>query len=572
LKLYENLKNKIPLATFTLFLVLIIGASPLFAAAQTVSPQDAPVQGQNLQRTYYYDGTAPNSSNLLWRFHMNAPPGEFACVVVGGIVYQGCLGTGDVYAIDEASGTQIWHTALNNTANSLNYYNGLIITQGGSLPYDPIYRSFGDEWVALDAATGSIVWVYQIPQSQWIAPDAGTYGMSPIIVNGNMYVPLVDRIATLNVTTGIEIDSWNIASRSFYDAYNNGTIYGVLANQTDGKFYAFSGNLATKTLNWVSHDNPLSPFGFSNVGAGTFSGVAFSDDLFVGEYNFSGGNLNPNHVFRIRAADGALGWVFPTVGYCSNNLAVAYDNVYAATSAGNVYAVSKIEGTSAVWTKQFGPIYAPIVVADRKVFFGSEDTFIYALDSGTGATVWSYRTGAAVIGTPVIANGNLFIASRDQYLYAFGPTPPKPASTITISAPQNTASGQGVLVQGRLIDSTGAPIVLASVTFQQRLVPRIEYTNVSTLTTDANGDFTAYWTPPIDGYYDLDVVYNGGNFGASSATVTINIGGTETVVDALNRVEETLLVALGIIAILAVIAVVLSGAALASTRAKKENG
>jgi outer membrane protein assembly factor BamB len=570
--LRETSKNKSRTAILTLFFILIMGASPLLAAAQTILPQDAPVQGQNLQRTYYSDGTAPNSSNLLWRFHMNSPPGEFACVVVDGVVYQGCLGTGDVYAIGEANGNQIWHINLNNTANSLTYYNGLIITQGGSLPYDAISRSFGDEWIALDAQTGAIVWIYQIPQSKWIAPDAGTYGMSPIVVDGKMYVSLVDRIATLNVTTGKEIDSWGIVSRSFYDSYDNGTIYGVLQNQTDNKFYAFSGDLATKTLNWVSHDNPLSPFGYSDVGWGTFSGIALSDDLFVSEYNFSGTvntNFNPNRIFRIRANDGALAWVFPTVGYASNNIAVAYNNVYAATSAGNVYAVSKTEGTAAVWTKQFGPVYAPIVVADQKVFFGSEDTYVYALDAATGETVWKYRTGGAVIGTCVVADGNLFVASKDQYLYAFGPLPAKTPSKIAITAPTYVPTGQGLTIHGRLTDSNGAPIVLASVTIQQRLVPRTEYTDIATVATDANGNYSVNWFPTINAYYDLNAVYSGDGSGPSSAAVTISVGGTETIIDALNRVEETMLVVLGIIAVLAVVAVVLSGVALASARTKK---
>ena len=73
---------------------------------------------------------------------MNGPPGEFACAVVNGVVYQGCLGTGDVYAINETDGTQIWHQNLNNTANSITYYDGKIYTQGGSLPYDAVSRAF----------------------------------------------------------------------------------------------------------------------------------------------------------------------------------------------------------------------------------------------------------------------------------------------------------------------------------------------------------------------------------------------------------------------------------------------
>ncbi len=540
----------------------------MFPLTSGISAFDVTVPGENLQRTYYSDSSAPNTSNLLWKFQMNAPPGEFACAVVDGVVYQGCLGTGDVYAINEADGTQIWHRNLNNTANSITYYDGKIYTQGGSLPYDPVSRAFGDEWIALDAQTGNIVWIYKVPQNEWFASDTGTFGQPPIIVNGKMYIDVYNGIATLDPITGQEIDRWNVVASSFYNAYNNGLVYGVARNQTDGKYYAFSGDITTKTLNWISKDNPATPFGYSDIGGGMFSGVAFSDDLFIGEYNFTAGNANPNRVFRIRANDGALAWVFPIEGYVTNSIAVAYNNVYAATSTGKVYAVSKTEGTSAVWTHEVGPVYAPIVVADQKVFVGSEDTFVYALDAATGDLVWSYRTGGAIIGSSVVANGKLFVASRDQYLYAFGPSPPKPASSISLSAPQTVATGEAITVNGKLTDASGAAVVLANVVFQQRIVPRVEWTNVTVLTTDANGNFTYSWTAPIDGDYEINVVYEGDGLASSSATATVRVGSAESVVDAINRLQTTLLVVLAVIVVLVVIAVVLSAAALKQAKKK----
>ncbi len=556
-------RNKAKLAVLALLMIFTMSASMLLPVFGQ-SSLDVAVPGENLQRTYYSAGTAPDTANLLWTFHMNAAPGEFACAVVNGVVYQGCLGTGDVYAINETNGNQIWHVNLNNTANSITYYNGLIYTQGGSLPYDPVLRVFGDEWIALNATSGQIVWIYKIPQSQWIAADAGTYGQPPIIVNGEMYVDVYNGIATLNPSTGQEIGLWNVVPASFYNAYANGTIYGVELNQTNGNYYAFSGNPATQTLNWVSTDNPLTPFGFPDVGAGTFSGVALSGDLFVSEYNFANSTA-PNHIFRIGSNNGELAWVYTTVGYPGNNLAVAYNNVYVGTSAGNVYAIDETEG-DALWTAQVGRVQVPIVVADQEVFVASEDASIYALDAFNGSVIWSYRTGGAVIGSPVVADGDLFVASRDQVLYAFGPPLPKPASQITVSAPKNIASGQLLTVSGRLTDSTGAPVALANVTFQQRLVPETDFTNVTVLTTDSNGDFTYKWTPPIDGYYNLNAVYDGDGLGPSSATVTISVGSSETVTSAINNLQTLVLIFLAVILVLAVIAVVLSATALKQTR------
>jgi len=558
--------NKIKLCIPALLLILMIITSP-FLLTFGISTFDVTVPGQNLQRTYYSDSSAPDSSNLLWKFQMNGAPSEFATAVVDGVVYQGCLGTGDVYAINQTNGNQIWHTSLNNTANSITYYEGKIYTQGGSLPYDPVLREFGDEWIALDAETGDIVWIYKVPADEWIAAASGTYGGPPIIVDGKMYINVYNGIATLDPITGVELDRWNVVARSFFDAYSNGTIYGVEFNQTDGEFYAFSGDPTTKTLNWISKDNPVFPFGFSDVGAGTFSGVAFSDDMFVSEYNFSTGATNPNRILRIRASDGAIGWVFPVEGYAPN-VAVAYNNVYAATSAGNVYAVSKTEGTSALWSTTVGPVYVPLVVADEKVFVGSEDFYVYAFEASTGDLVWKYKTGGAVIGSPVIADGMLLVGSRDQYLYAFGPEELKPASLITLSVPQNVPSGEAVTIRGGLTDAAGSPVVLADVTVQQRLAPRTEWTNVTVLTTDASGNFTYNWTPPIDGDYDLNVVYNGDGLRPSSTTVAIRVGGAESTIDAINTLQTTLLIFLVVIVILAGASLIISILALKQARKK----
>jgi len=58
-------------------------------------------------------------------------------------------------------------------------------------------------------------------------------------------------------------------------------------------------------------------------------------------------------------------------------------------------------------------------VADGKVFIGSTDCVVYALDKNTGALLWSYATGGAVeFSSPAVADGMVFIGSYDKKLYA----------------------------------------------------------------------------------------------------------------------------------------------------------
>jgi eukaryotic-like serine/threonine-protein kinase len=65
-----------------------------------------------------------------------------------------------------------------------------------------------------------------------------------------------------------------------------------------------------------------------------------------------------------------------------------------------------------------GPVLAyPCVYKDR-VFIGSGDHFIYALDLRTGYVQWKYRTGDEVQGSATAVSGLVYVGSQDGFLYA----------------------------------------------------------------------------------------------------------------------------------------------------------
>src|SRR5229473_2672902 len=60
---------------------------------------------------------------------------------------------------------------------------------------------------------------------------------------------------------------------------------------------------------------------------------------------------------------------------------------------------------------------SPTVSGDT-IYFGSDDTYLYALNALTGELKWKFKTGDVVYSSPAVADGVVFVGSHDGYLYA----------------------------------------------------------------------------------------------------------------------------------------------------------
>ena len=54
----------------------------------------------------------------------------------------------------------------------------------------------------------------------------------------------------------------------------------------------------------------------------------------------------------------------------------------------------------------------------NRVYVGSSDGHVYALNAATGVLLWSFETGGVVHASPAVAGGTIYIGSWDSYLYA----------------------------------------------------------------------------------------------------------------------------------------------------------
>jgi len=135
-------------------------------------------------------------------------------------------------------------------------------------------------------------------------------------------------------------------------------------------------------------------------------------------------------------------WVFHAHGGIASTPAIAKDIVYVLSRDGYFYAINLYDGSVRWRFATLGEHYfsahgmygwpltekpvvdpwdfylsSPIVVAG-KVYFGSSDEHIYALDAQTGALQWRFKTGGVVHSSPAYGDGKIIVGSWDSAIYA----------------------------------------------------------------------------------------------------------------------------------------------------------
>ncbi len=76
-------------------------------------------------------------------------------------------------------------------------------------------------------------------------------------------------------------------------------------------------------------------------------------------------------------------------------------------------------GVTTQWSVETGgSVNSSPAVADGTVYVGSRDNTVYALDAETGQERWSFETDSSVDSSPAVADGTVYVGSRDNTVYA----------------------------------------------------------------------------------------------------------------------------------------------------------
>lgn len=91
-------------------------------------------------------------------------------------------------------------------------------------------------------------------------------------------------------------------------------------------------------------------------------------------------------------------WKFKTDDQVKSSPVIVGDRVFIGSSDGKMYAIELANG-SQVWAYEApDAIEATPCVIDGSVFFGCSDGLLYALDAGTGSFKWKYETEGEILG------------------------------------------------------------------------------------------------------------------------------------------------------------------------------
>jgi outer membrane protein assembly factor BamB len=81
-------------------------------------------------------------------------------------------------------------------------------------------------------------------------------------------------------------------------------------------------------------------------------------------------------------------------------------------------AVEEVPAAGPVWTMDIGaPIWAGLEFDGERVYVGSDDGRVAALNSIDGAVLWTFATGAPIRARPTVHAEELYVASDDGHLY-----------------------------------------------------------------------------------------------------------------------------------------------------------
>ena len=388
---------------------------------------------------------------IKWTFHtrgyvVSSP------AVTSELVYVGSA-DGNLYAVARDTGVLKWKFRTGSrVVSSPAVTDGLVF-----------FGSYDGNFYAIDAGNGQLKWRFKtsgerrfaakhIHGSQPIAetmPDPfDVYLSSPVVWHGVVFFGSGDgNIYSLNSSSGAL--NWKVKTGDVVHAspaIANGTLF---VGSWDSYFYALDTTSGKEKWRFKTGDDPDI---HNQVGIQS-SAAILNGLVFFG--------CRDSHLYALDAVTGRLRWSFPTHGsWVISSPAAREDRVYFATSDSALfYALDAKTGSVAFSLKFNGwPTFSSPSIAGDMLYVGSHNGKLRAINLKTGKIAWTFETDGlrrngstytkadgtpnyetvyasdfyddivvghvkmmtmgAILSSPVVADGVVYVGSTDGSLYA----------------------------------------------------------------------------------------------------------------------------------------------------------
>jgi len=284
-----------------------------------------------------------------------AMPDPFDCflsspTVVDGTVYFGS-GDGNVYSLDEATGALNWK-----------FKTGDVVHASPAIANGVLYVGSWDTYFyALDAKSGQVLWKFKTGEDPDIHNQTGIQS-SAAVADDTVYFGCRDsNFYALDAKTGAK--KWQFDNKGSWvvgsPAVRDGKVF--FGTSDTSLFYEFDGASGSPVFSMEFHKWPL------------FSSPSIAGDrLYIGS--------NEGKLYSIDIAGHKLAWTFQTEACKSHARIYRKDDGtpnYEAAFSSNFYD-DMIVGVNKLY--EMGAIQSSPVISGGKIYFGSVDGNVYALE------------------------------------------------------------------------------------------------------------------------------------------------------------------------------------------------
>ena len=299
---------------------------------------------------------------------------------------------------------QQWNYTVDASATYPSDYHIPVINDGF------VYVATADEEQALygvtclESSTGAVIWSFLTEGFPFNSPAVD--GDRVYVGSGSPWKPTEGYIYCFDASDGVQV--WNCSVGEPMDSPVNFADGRVFVESPGGNLYCLDAANGNKVWNYST----------GGKAHGVCPAVA-NDYVFVGNED--------GNVFSLDAANGAAIWNFTADDYVSSP-AVAYGYVYFGSADGNAYCLNASSGDKVwnytTWYNTAGPahnyhwgnIVGSPALAYGYVYVGSSDFDVFCLDALTGEKVWNVTTGAGVA-PPAVAGDCVYVCSYNGSLY-----------------------------------------------------------------------------------------------------------------------------------------------------------